>query len=557
MTRNDSRRWTAWLSGLAALGLASGAQAQIASDALRAGGCSGCFNAQTDAAFAAFATVDVVVRGCATGGAMPDLDGCDGTAPGGTGGDLMDYIWIRGDLRNSTTDPNGLGVPGGATDVVYRVSANGSSNGIRCGNNVAPLGIGFLAPEGFDGLINTADDAGGDGAFLDVGNGASGEVAGVCNTASAGAAGTGADCAAPLFACDASVGDPGDEFDFLAGTVKAGGYQELCLVQYDIDGDAQIDNAARGATPAAGKQVGDTASSETFNLLLQCDWGLADLPTSDFADPALNTQSFDGTTVFGAQIFKMAASDDLHGVGDATEKIALNDAQIETLFSPGGTTSMCNWADVGGDAASTNDNVTLCTRNPGSGTKETFRNTWLTNVGGDATEATGTSTGTTTNCLQALENPPGGNRLSSKTVVQQPTNGDVVTCLENRNGAVGYVDAADESTEFYSVVVEGVDPDNNDLRLLTKCGMYRWWGPLTGGRPSSPGTSDRGNAVATSFENAHRTALQSKVVFATSLSYLPASGVAVTKNVTDGSYRLNNFAPVGCPAQPNPPIAIP
>ena len=256
----------------------------------------------------------------------------------------------------------------------------------------------------------------------------------------------------------------------------------------------------------------------------------------------------------GAQIFKFIVSNDVHGIGDVDEKIAVNDPKVENLFTTGAQ-SMCNWADLGADAATANDNVTLCIRDPGSGTKETFRNTWLLNAGGSRPEAVGTSTGTATPCLQSLEG--GGNRASTKTTFSTNTNGDVVNCVESRQGSIGYVDAADDSPDSYSAIVEGVDPDTNDLKELVKCGHYRWWGPLAGGRPNNPALSNRGNVTPTASETAHRFALSSVPAFASFEAYLPfgsasQSGVAVRKNVTDGSYSLS-FAPTGCPAQPNPP----
>ena len=66
------------------------------------------------------------------------------------------------------------------------------------------------------------------------------------------------------------------------------------------------------------------------------------------------------------------------------------------------------------------------------------------------------------------------------------TNGDVVNCVETKTGAIGYVDATDDTPDTYGVPVEGVDPDTNDLATLVKCGHYRWWGPLAGGRPDDP-----------------------------------------------------------------------
>jgi len=539
MSKNLRNRLVALAGAFAALGLGSAASANVANDTFRTGGCSGCFNAQVNAALASFSQVSRVTRGCATGGTIPNLDGCDGGL--GAGGDLMDFVILEGNLRNSTTDPNGLGVPGGATGVLYRVAANGSSNGIRCANSTNPQPIGFLATEGFDGIAGNGDDAvNGGGAGTD------------------GNLGTADDNRAALTSCDTSVGDPGDEFELPAGTTKAGGFSERCVVQWDLDSDRQIDNDRVGVVPGTQTVVRPSGSNETFNLSLQCDTGYADLPTSDFIAPSLNTQQFSDSIVQGAQIFKFIVSNDVHGVGDNAEKIALNDPQVENLFATPGSGAICNWRDVGGDAGTTNDNVNICVRDPGSGTKETFRNTWLRNGAGDKAEAVGTSTGTAGSCLQQLEG--GGSRASTKTVYSIGGNGDVVTCVESRSGAIGYVDLADDTVNSYSAIVEGVDPDTNDVKELVKCGHYRWWGPLAGGRPNNPALSDRGNATPTASETAHRFALSSVAAFVNFEAYLPfgsasLGGVAVRKNVTDGSYALA-FSPVGCPAQPAAPGPI-
>jgi ABC-type phosphate transport system substrate-binding protein len=528
-----------WVVGALATGQV--ALANVANDSFRSGGCSGCFNAQVNAALATFGQVTRVTRGCATGGTIPNNDDCDGGL--GTGGDLMDFVVLEGNLRNSNTDPNGLGVPGGAAGVLYRVSASGSSNGIRCANSANPQPIGFLATEGFDGIAGNGDDAVN-------GGGAGGD----------GTLGTADDTRAALTSCDTSVGDVGDEFEFPAGTTKAAGFSERCVVQWDLDSDRQIDNDRIGVVPGSQSMVRPNGTNETFNLSLQCDTGYADLPTSDFISPSLNTQSFADSIVQGAQIFKFVVSNDVHAVGNASKKVALNDAQVENLFTSG-SQSICNWADIGADADTSNDNVNICVRDPGSGTKETFRNTFLLNAGGSRPEAVGTSTGTAGSCLQQVEAAtPGGsptNRSSSKTVFSLGGNGDVVNCVESRQGAIGYVDLADDSANSYSAIFEGVDPDTNDVKTLVKCGHYRWWGPLAGGRPNNPGLSDRGNVTPTASETAHRFALSSVAAFVAFDSYLPFGnatfgGVAIRKNVTDGSYSLS-FAPRNCPAQPNPP----
>src|SRR5262249_27847368 len=131
-------------------------------------GCTGCFDTQMQAAIATFSSIKRVFRSCATGGGITVNDSCDGAGHG----DLQDFVELQGDLRDANNPANaGLGVPGGATNVTIRVSANGSGNGITCASSTAPGPIGFLAPEGFDGLPNTADDAGGTGVFGAVGNG--------------------------------------------------------------------------------------------------------------------------------------------------------------------------------------------------------------------------------------------------------------------------------------------------------------------------------------------------------------------------------------------------
>src|SRR5215468_3400508 len=162
-------------------------------DDLRTGGCSGCFQAQMRSVLNQFATITRIWRLCGTqtpGGVASSLKAtpggaptCDGD-PGTPGGTLLDYVVIQGDLRDSTAAANaatndfynnttgavgadgvndGFGQPGGASDVVYRVSANGSGQGNLCTQSLASggVGIGYVSPEGFDGVPNTADDAGG------------------------------------------------------------------------------------------------------------------------------------------------------------------------------------------------------------------------------------------------------------------------------------------------------------------------------------------------------------------------------------------------------------
>jgi ABC-type phosphate transport system substrate-binding protein len=552
MNRSIRNRIAAVAATAAALALGQGeaAQAVLSTDALRTGGCSGCFNAQVNAALNNFSLVTRVIRGCASGrAASPNLDACDGGLSNGTGGDLMDYVILEGNLKNSGGNPNNFGVNGGATGVRYRISANGSSNGIRCANSANPNRIGFLSDEGFNGDASAADDAGAGANEGGAGAGADGQVG-------FGGASSGADdTIAALVTCNTQFG-AGEEFPPPPGTSYAG-MVEQCIVQWDIDQDGQIDNANVGVVPGSQTTVRPSGANESFNLSLYCDTGYADLPTTDFIAPTLNTQTFQDAIVHGAQIFKFVASNDVHQVGQVNEKVQLNDPQVEALFSAPGSAGLCNWSSLGGDAGSTNDNVNVCIRDPGSGTKETFRNTWLLNARGFTAEATGTSTGTSGGCLQSLEG--GGSLNSTKTVFSFNTNGDVLNCVETKTGAIGYVDAADDSPDSYGVPVEGVDPDTNDLALLVKCGHYRWWGPLAGGRVNSDpvaegGTTSDRAGPATIHETGHRNALSNPGVattFFVPFGNAALGGVALRKTVTDGAYSVG-FAPTGCPAQPNP-----
>ncbi len=52
------------------------------------------------------------------------------------------------------------------------------------------------------------------------------------------------------------------------------------------------------------------ANNESTNLRVSCDTGFADLPPGDFLPPR---DPFNQQDVFGAQIFKIAASRDAHG----------------------------------------------------------------------------------------------------------------------------------------------------------------------------------------------------------------------------------------------------
>src|SRR5262245_14689647 len=102
MTKTIRQRILAVAGAFAALGglQALPAGANVANDTFRTGGCTGCFNAQVTAALNNFATITEIVRGCGTGGTIPNNNNCDGGL--GTGGDLLDFVILKGNLRNST-----------------------------------------------------------------------------------------------------------------------------------------------------------------------------------------------------------------------------------------------------------------------------------------------------------------------------------------------------------------------------------------------------------------------------------------------------------------------
>jgi hypothetical protein len=533
-------------------------------DSFRTGGCSGCFATQLQAVLAQFASIDRVFRGCGAGGkfatgATDNLCG-GGIAPGKSV--RLDQIVIQGTLKDSGSC-SGLGQPGGGTATI-RVSANGSDRGVALAGNAQGT-AGFLAPEGFDGVPNTADDAGGTGAFGVAGGGVNPNTVNMS--------------AAPLIAVAAGVALPASALPYSGGFGAAGPAnscgnptapaQEFTVVNFDLNADGQIDNATAGAAaPGAITTVGGVAGNETTNLAVSGDMGFADLPTQDFsAATGLNTDVFRNGDTFGAQIFKLVVNKNIAAKSDATKKVALADPQIENLFTTAAqTNSACSWDAVGGQAlAGPNDNVTICHRELGSGSRETFRNIWMLDaVGFKAEGAASTPQGTpdVRNCgaasgggAQRLEGS--GNKGTQKTYIENPSGGDESNCVANNANAIGYVDVARTNANYYAVPVLGVDPDAAaapaDLRTLVKCGQYPYWGPLAGGDGAR-------NSGANVFGTAHRSALKSLLVYPSGNNYIPLgtanTGVSYTKTRTAGVYGFK-FIPNNCPGFANPPTAKP
>jgi hypothetical protein len=531
-----------------ALGLAAPSHAVLPNvssnpdtDSFRTGGCTGCFLTQMTGVVVQFQQIDRAFRLCDTGGSIQDDgSGCDGAGHGR----IADFVVIQGILKNSTTDPNGLGVPNGPSlgEVTYRVSANGSGFGVGCArSSPAPVGMGYLAPEGFDGVPNTADDAGGTGSFGVPGPGVN--------------AGTSSMSAAPLTNCQGKTGI--QNYDTIGSTTMSfltGTNTELCVVNYDLNNDGNINNDTAGAAPpGAITTVGGVSGNETTNLVLSCSTGFSDLPTGDFLPPKT---PYNQPDVFGAQIFKLGVSRDVHAAGNTDAKIHLNKPQMENLFGQPTSNSICSLNTIGAASSATN-NVTACIRPAGSGTRETMRNTWIANTEGSKVQSedtAGGTNGTTATCIQPKE--AGGSQIATKRIKLANGNADVINCLNSFPGSFTYTDADRFDPAFYAAVVEGVDPDSaetvatpgvNDLKTMVKCGHYRWWGPLAGGvGPKNPGSA---------FVTAHRSALKNPTVYANKLAYLPLNGVAFSKQATDGAYTIT-FIPTSCPAAPPAPLSI-
>ncbi|HTO69266.1 MAG TPA: hypothetical protein VMR31_05340 [Myxococcota bacterium] len=526
-------------------------------DALRTGGCTGCFDTQAQAAIASFATVKRVFRVCQTGGGVTVNQNCDGSGHGA----LAQFIEIQGDLRNSSTDALGLGVPGGQSNATIRISGNGSGNGLNCASASGPTPIGYIAPEGFDGIPNTADDAGGTGVFGAVGPGT--------NSGGGGAVGNANDTSPKLAACDTKLDDPASGYQFsIPGTTPtaypAKGTQEFCVVNVDQGTDAQIKNDRVGAAaPGTITHLGQLdPTNETTNLSLSCDTAFADLPPGDFSpQTGLNTAAFANSDTFGAEIFKIIASRDVHANAGANVKIQLGKPEIEGLFGPSNNLATCSWQQVGGQSSlvhASGVDINVCYRSIGSGTREVFRNTWMANTRGDATQGQGSTSGVIGTCGQRVGSLTGTPTVFHKQLIEGGGTNDVKICVQQHTGSVGYVDGFinPATTEFYSVPVDGVDPDTNNLKQLVRCGMYRYWGPLAGG------TGGRLGGVATAPKTAHLAAMKNPAIFFANEAYAPFSGLNYAKTATDGASftQFVSTAPPdanACPGTIAPPGTIP
>src|SRR5262249_32152964 len=352
--------------------------------------------------------------------------------------------------------------------------------------------------------------------------------------------------------------------------------QEFCVVNVDggpgntADKTIKNDRVGAAAPGVITKRGQLDPTNETTNLNLSCDTGFADLPPTDFIQATLNTLTFANGDTFGAQIFKFIASKDVHANGDVTKKVQLAKPQLEGIFNAWSAQTTCSWQQVGADSAVhhvtgpplSGTDMNVCYRALGSGTREVFRNTFDANTKGDANQGTASWVRRTTNtrAMRLGSATAPANTPFRKPLIENPGTTDVKTCVSTNQGSIGYVDgfinADPNSPAFYGIPVEGVDPDTNDLKLLTRCGLYRYWGPLAGG------TGGRLGGIATDPKTGHRFAMKVPQIFTTNESYLPSTGLNYNKPATDGQSTTQFVSTAfpatdACPGSINPPGTVP
>jgi hypothetical protein len=546
------------------------------------GGSTAVWKTQVFATLASLVSVEGVFRLCATGAGTPAGNTCGLTAAtGGLGAPIAsaqeNFIVISGIFKNSTTDPNGLGIPGGGAGTVF-ISSNGSSYGVECtsppytGANSLPGTLGLF---GKDNVAGTADDAGGVGVFAV-------NPTGIPANWAAG----GPNAFAPLVSCPGGSGIAGLEGALVAPFKPvdntAANSSEFCVLDYGTNIQAEPGGQAQATYSISNN------GTATSNISLTCNLGISDVPPADFANPLFNVRVMDGQVNVGAQIFKIIANNNVAPTGsffagDVANKVALQIGGLEGLF--GGSnqaTDACAWDDVGGQVVGSpaagnvdHDAIEVCYREDGSGTRATFINMYdVTKYGtadlGSPSNVPGTLV--TQACSQFLEgggganaNPPAGS-TNKYFFGPNTSTGSETTCVTNatggagKGGGIGYVTASTTGAGFYSVPVFGIDPDSYtaaQLQELVKCGEYPYWAPSTLGiRATSP--------PATAPFTAAQSFALSLVGFFTdtnSPDYIPAgdfqSGIALIKPRVNSPFSVQ-FQSLNCDANiPKAPVARP
>src|SRR5262249_31295368 len=205
--------------------------------------------------------------------------------------------------------------------------------------------------------------------------------------------------------------------------------------------------------------------------------------------------------------------------------------------------------------------IFLSQRVQSSGTRNTFRATFMQNTDNSHSEfrnfvgTTEQPTGVA-NCTSLILG--GGAVLGRKNYNQFSTEGGVLTCLQSGNckqNGIGYANSdalcADTGSNCYDAVVEGVDPETNNMRDMVRCGMYRFWGPLACGSGLLGS-----NAHVTALRNALGNGNQGNIAFANTEAYVPKGQVSFSKDFADAQYTMQSTPP-NCPIAPNPPAPKP
>jgi len=277
------------------------------------------------------------------------------------------------------------------------VSANKGSDGPRCADTQAvpgsatTAGIGFLLPEGPDGIPNTYDDAGGAGTFGTIGTGAPPTAAFPQG-------------AAPLTSCLTKL----LVARLVPSTTTVAAAVELCVVQTDVNNNGTVDGATSGNCTVAQGQAGTCpVPSETTNGKLTCDLGLSAIPPGDSDSSSVNGLTFNNQASFGASIFKFIASKDVHANTGSADKVALFVPQVQNIFAPAAASSVCSWEALGavattGGSGATAFELNACYLDLGSATRATLIKTVMVategskQLGQDTSVAPGGGSGTGT-----------------------------------------------------------------------------------------------------------------------------------------------------------------
>jgi ABC-type phosphate transport system substrate-binding protein len=552
-----------------------------------AGGSTALFNTQVLAALASMSSVSKVYRLCGTGNSMGTTNACAGTAGlpvGAPISSLQNFMVIEGTMRNcgSSCNSTNLGTPTGGSGRYY-ISANGSDQGVLC-SSAPKQKTGFLGIAGNDGVLCTTDDPG-----VSANGCTPGTSCGICGTGngagipvtwpgqSGGPSGAGPTfdlsslTQAALVSCTGATGVATFISQLPASQQPTTtSLTEWCVVDIDANDDGQIGLGTPDPL-LVGRPVGSFSTigtAETSNLALNCTLGASDVGPQDFNDASLNSLSMDHQKTVGGQIFKIVASANVRPSGsfygsDSQNKISLAMPQLQGLFGgANGGTDACSWTDVGGQVTGSGGTnpITVCFREDGSGTRETFRNTFMLQKNGQHTMGV---TAGTFGCDQEDE---GGttDTLTNKVFVLSNGSGNVVNCMNatlagssSTTGRLGYLNASSQDTSqaagsgkrrWGSVVLNGIDIDAYEqntsggtsgaakVQNLVKCGAYPFWGTETVGNGAAvdPG----------SFIPAQENALSSVSIFndTNSPDYLPAgnpvaaNGIANTKTRVSAQY---------------------